>query len=217
MAFNLASFNNTAFNAGSDGVEAYVTAIGNERVLTDEMQAGNGVYISGSGTETIGEGVTTGMSSIVIRAEMSESVLEETTIMLEARPTAIGNEAVSYAITPGQQTMVKAKGLEEVTASAITDKETWLAVSFYELVSESATLEAVDLHVCELNVTLQPGQRMIVDAINYNVWIDGQNANWVQAGEWIDELTRETSSISVTASAGVSELTASILYTERYL
>lgn len=236
MAFNLAPFNNTSFNAGSDttvfisgliqenvissigtSLEAYIKAIGNERVLTLGVLGGNGVYVAGIGTETINEAVTTGMSSIVISAIATETINEETTIMCEVHPETIGLESVTPALVPGKQVMTVGKGTEYVTASVVTDKETWLIAEGYELVSASATLESVDLHVCELNVTLQPGQRMIIDAINYNIWIDGQNANWIQSGEWIDELTRETSSISVTASAGVAQLTASILYTERYL
>lgn len=236
MAYNLAPFNTTAFNAGGDGavylqatvqetvtssigtsLEAFIVAIGNERVLTADMLGGNGVYTSGSGTETISEAVTSGMSSIVISAFGQETVLEDTTIMSEVRPPTVGTETITASLGSGKNVKVIAKGTETVISDVYYDKETYLEVSAYELVSASATLESVDLHVCELNVTLQPGQKMIVDAINYNVWIDGENANWVQAGEWIDELKRETSSISVAASAGVSELTASILYTERYL
>lgn len=236
MAYNLASYNLTAFNAGSDGaiflqaliqetvtssigtsLEAYVVSIGNERVLTDGVLAGNGVYISASGLETIQEGVSAGMSSIVISAAGWESVMEETTIHCEVRPKTTFEEAVTGALEPGKNVMTSGTASERVTASVYTDKETWLIVPMFELVSASATLEAVDLHVCELNVTLNPGDRLIVDAINYNVWLNGENVNWIQSGEWIDELARETSSLSITASAGVSELTASVLYTERYL
>ena len=75
----------------------------------------------------------------------------------------------------------------------------------------------MDIIVCELNITLKPGQKLIVDATNYNVLLDNENAIWAQSGAWIDELTRETSSISINASSGVANLSANILYTERYL
>ena len=236
MAYNLAPFNHTAFNTGSDEIiyltglvqenvipaigsslEAYLKCIGNERVLTQGMIVGNGVYVECSFTETVSEQVGMGMSSIVIDALFEETITQQSKVVSEVRPPTVGNETVTADLVPGKIVMTSGSGREVVSSTAVTDKETWLMAEMYELVSASATLESVDLHVCELNVTLQPGQRMIVDAINYNVWIDGQNANWVQAGEWIDELTRETSSISITASAGVANLSASILTTERYL
>lgn len=237
MAFNISQYNLTAYNAGSDGVvwlsvifqeqvtpalgtslEAYLKAIGNERVYTGDMLLGNGVYITTSGLETITEGVGYGMSSIVLgQVNVRESVSAECTIMSENNLLVEALEQVTQDIILGSDIYPKGSGAETINAQTITDKETYLIAEGYELVSASVNLEAVDISVCELNVTLAPGQRLVVDAINYNVILDGENAIWAQSGAWIDELTRETSSISVTASSGVSNLTASILYTERYL
>lgn len=237
MAFNISQYNLTAYNAGSDGVvwlsvifqeqvtpalgtslEAYLKAIGNERVATGDMMLGNGVYITTSGLESVMEGVGYGMSSIVLGEVISrENVSAECTVMSENHLEVSGFEQITRDIILGSDIYPKGSGSEAINAQAITDKETYLIANGYELVSSSATLEAGDIKVCELNITLEPGQRLVVDAINYNVLIDGANAIWAQSGDWIDELARETSSISVTASAGVSNLTASILYTERYL
>ena len=70
---------------------------------------------------------------------------------------------------------------------------------------------------CVLKLTLMPGQRLIVDASNYNVLLDGENMIHTQEGEWLDEISRETTSITVTAAAGQAGLSANILYTERFL
>lgn len=238
MAYNLAGFNNTAFNSGSEGniwldvlfqelvtpslgtsMEVFVHAIGNERI-NQATRIGNGVYISSAiGTETVNEGITTGMSSIVLGAISGrETVASEATVMSENHISVSGNENVNYEdLWLGADVYVKAIGSETIGAQAITDKETYLIIKGYELVSSSATLEAVDIKVCEINITLEPGQKLVVDAINYNVLLDNENIIWAQSGEWIDEMTRETSSISISASAGVNNLSANILYTERYL
>ena len=86
-----------------------------------------------------------------------------------------------------------------------------------ELVSQTVDVMAIDEIVCELNLTLMPGQRLIVDASNYNVLVDGENMIHTQVGEWLDELTRETNSITITAAEGGGGLSANILYTERFL
>lgn len=237
MAYNLASFNGTAFNSGSEGsiwinvifaenvtpsigtsMEVFALASGNERVNV-EARMGNGLFLpSVIGTETVNEGITTGMSSIVLGLiEGYEYVSEETTIMQESYMTVSGNESVDCSLWSGGTVWCKGTGKETITGEGITDKETYLIVSGYELVSSSATLEAVDIHVCEIGITLEPGQKLIVDAINYTVKLDNENIIWAQSGEWLDELSRETSSISINASAGVANLSASILYTERYL
>ena len=72
-------------------------------------------------------------------------------------------------------------------------------------------------NTCVLNVTLLPGQTMVIDAENYTVTIDGVDAMDCHVSGWIDKLTRETESIQIQAAAGTANLTASIQYRERYL
>lgn len=238
MAFNLAQYNLTAYNSGSDSAiwinailsenvtpvigtnsETYLFATGNEKVLTDQLLLGNGVYIFGSGGENVGKDIVGGMSSVVLGDVFGyETITEEIAAASEVRPPTVGMEQVTGDLHMG--TVIQppyAMAEETIDGVATTDKETYLIASGYELVSTSITLEAVDIIVCELHLTLKPGQKLVVDAINYNVLLDGENAIWAQSGAWIDELTRETSSISVNASSGVANLSANILYTERYL
>ena len=238
MAYNLAQFNLTAYNSGSDNAiwvnaifsenvtpvigtssETYLLAVGNEKVLTDRILLGNGVYISATGGETVAKNIVGGMSSVVLGAVIGyETISEEATAQCLIYPQTEGLEQITGDLHMGAVIMPSyAKGSETVNAIAVTDKETYLIASGYELVSSSVNLEAVDIYVCELNLTLKPGQKLVVDANNYNILLDGENAIWAQNGAWIDELMRETTSISITASSGVSNLSATILYTERYL
>lgn len=93
----------------------------------------------------------------------------------------------------------------------------------------------VDETACYLNLTLWPDERLIIDANNYNVYLVKKDKNTdeyrmdrvpvgitknmiaAHSGEWLDELDRNAQLIFFTASSGVKELSASILYTERWL
>lgn len=86
-----------------------------------------------------------------------------------------------------------------------------------ELVSQVTSSDNVEEIACMLDLTLQPGERLIVDAENYNVFVNGVNMIHTQKGRWIDELSRDTVSIVITAAEGGAGLTADILYTERWL
>ena len=85
-----------------------------------------------------------------------------------------------------------------------------------EVVDASVSAIALDEIICELSVTLKPGQVLVIDANNYNVLLDGQNAIHIQSGAWLDELNRETQNVRITADYPTN-LSATILYTERYL
>ena len=238
MAYNLAPFNRTAFNIGSgdtvwldvtlqesvtpaigSSLEVFTVAIANERINIQNIIAGNGIYIASSLSETVSEQVTSAESSLVLPPlSASEIITCAVNVVSEVMPPVSCEENV--AIVEGiasANIYISAQGKEILSGEAVTDKEKYLIVSGYEFVNSSATLEAVDIYVCELNVTLKPGERIVIDAENYNVLLDNENYIWAQSGEWIDELSRETTSISVTAMDGVANLEASILYKERYL
>lgn len=110
-----------------------------------------------------------------------------------------------------------------ISAEETIEEETTVFCEYYtvfsgnELVSQVSDATVVEEIACLLNLTLEPGQHLIVDASNYNVLVGNDNMIHTQEGEWLDELTRDTLSITVTAAEGGAGLTANILYTERYL
>ena len=116
---------------------------------------------------------------------------------------------------------LKPIGLEENTGSFTVCSKHFIVTEGGELVSQVATAITVEEILCLINTTLQPGQKLIIDAGTYNVLIDGENAIYTQQGEWLDELNRNTMSITITAKNAnkptLKNLSASILYTERYL
>lgn len=86
-----------------------------------------------------------------------------------------------------------------------------------ELVSAVTSVEAIDEIVCTLNVTVKPGERLIMNSDTYLVLLNGENVIEVHEGEWFDKLTRQTVGYSIKANAGQESLTARVMYTEKYL
>lgn len=236
MAFNLAQFNINPFNVqgghvkwiradGSETVNAfigsalqiYVLAIGNERV--DESTAGAPTYfMEAKGAETVSELVAKGQPTVLLYPNYFETIEAESDISAEITPYPIFSEVVDSETSLGANISASAELSETV------DSETNLGANIYpqnvegfELVSESASLDIIDTLTCMLTTSLAPGQRIIIDAETYTVLLDGENAIEIQSGDWIDELNRSTTDIMIGAASGVSNLTARIIYTERYL
>lgn len=86
-----------------------------------------------------------------------------------------------------------------------------------EVFQASADIIALSEIVCELpGVILKPGQVLIIDSGSYNVLLDGDNAIHLQSGDWLDNLSRSTVNILISGT-NATKLSASVLYTERYL
>lgn len=237
MSFDLASFDRSGFDTGGEGVvlfsgfaqekitpvigtsqELYIQASAYERVNSAGVLGGNGIYIGGSATEEVVTATATGEKSVMFGPVISAEAI---TAEVEGRSIdaikPIAAETMAASVNLNAEVGVIGSAREIITGTAYNEKEASLSIIAYELMSASASLEAIDIEVCEINVTLQPGDRLIVDANDYAAWLNNEIALDNVQGEWIDKLTRDTSSISITAASGVANLTASILYTERYL
>ena len=125
---------------------------------------------------------------------------------------------------------------ETVDAAAKVESNRWLAQNFtevvtavlsgsiqvfpilniYELVSAICDVQAVDEYTSILNVTLPPGGKLIIDADNYNVLLNGENAIHLHSGDWLNAMNRMTQNIRVQSGTG-GTFSARILFTERYL
>ena len=236
MAFNRAKFNHVPFNVQSDmikyiivsGLEEvdatigsalnfYPLAIANERVAA-EPQGMKGRFIEAVGEETISENVVEAQMTVIIFPHFEENVAEETELRAVITPKPSFMELLSGEWHKGANIYPDAEANEKVTINRRhLSAKIYPHIEGYELVSNSASLENVEIKTCVLTLTLKPGQTLIVDAINYNILLDNENAIEIQSGDWIDELNRNTTDITISAAAGASNLSASILYTERYL
>ena len=235
MAFNRSKFNHLPFNVQSDMVKYlhvsaleeidavigsalnfYPLGIGNERVI-ETVVGDKGIFISVTGSEVISESVGEAQATVILFPQFAETVTEETAIAAEIMLSVTGNEAVSEDVAIMANIYPDIDATETVDAVTSLGAEICPVVEGYELISESASLENIDTKTCVLTLTLRPSQVLIIDAENYNVLLDNQNAIEVQSGDWIDELNRNTTDITISAASGLSNLSATILYTERYL
>lgn len=240
MAFDLARYNLIAFNASSstkwmsmDFTEEVTTVIGvdidiypriycNEKVEAD-IKGAPCRYMNGvEGTENVSEEVSDIILVIWATSSGTENVTKELDASSETFLTMTFAEEVGAETALGQKLCLTSQMEEIVGAEVSLGGNIWLTIDGYELVRESASLEIVKEIVCHIGTaenpfTLKPGEKLVIDASTYNVLLNGQNAIWYQTDDWLDGMNRNTISIDITASAGVSNLSATILYTELYL
>jgi hypothetical protein len=235
MAFNLAQYNLNPFNAqggnvkwiranGSETInsfigsalEVYVLGIGNERV-SEEITGAPTKFIKAKGTEKISELVANGQVTVLVYPVFEESVWSEIDLSAEVMPPAVLSEVVTAEPYLGADIYPVITGSETVDVDALLRANIYLSTEGFELVSESASLDIIDRKVCLLTTTLAPGHMIVIDADTYTVLLDGVNAIEIQSGEWIDELNRDTVDIEINAASGEANLSARLIYTERYL
>lgn len=243
--FNLTSFNNkdskviNIITAGEENVVASIgsasntslLAIGFERVENQLVGAPVRFIKKRAGSETVDAVIPNAQTVVFVVGNYTETIsggahaLADISLQVTGTETIIpGSEVTKEMIHAGAKYSIIVTGSEAVTPASETVKDrisagakVFTSAEGYELVSESASLIVLDTLTCYLNVTLRPGDVLIIDAETYNVLKNGQNAIDIQSGDWIDELNRNTTDITITAASGAGNLTATAVYTERYL
>lgn len=235
MAFNRSKFNHLPYNVQSDlvkwvkvnaleeidavigsALDYYPLAIGYERV-DEEIEGVKAKFLSASGGETVNEAVAEGQMSVILYPHFAETVTAVTHLSAIVMPEVDLSENVNCSAKLGADFYAKADATEIVDANTALGAKIYPVVEGFELITESASLENITEKTCVLTVTLRPGQVLIVDANTYNVLLDNQNAIDIHSGDWIDELNRTTTEITLSAASGLSNLSATMMYTERYL
>lgn len=95
-------------------------------------------------------------------------------------------------------------------------KKVTLELELYEIVDCIAEAESTEEFTLVVNVSIPPGKTLIVDSEYYTAYLDGINVLDKVTGDWLDELTRE--SVSITINCGNSNsIATALLYKELYL
>lgn len=241
MAFDLARYNLQPYNAFGEKTrkisvsmtETVSASVGTASMISPLAIINERVNETTSGeltrkirpvriTETVNELVVEALASVIVNMALDEIISTESDISANIDLQINVDEAVTEETDAYADISLSPVITEEVEADADLGAVISTDVEMFELVDETASLDALDVKICNIGttankLTLKPGQRIIINATDYNVLIDGENAIWYQSGDWIDELNRETVSIAVTAASGASNLSVTILYTERYL
>lgn len=236
---NQAIFDRSPFNIGNTNTVIWVSAEGyeyidsmvgfsmeiflypasNERVRADMHATVTIMGLSLQGTELIGY-QTDLIGQIWLDLNCTEMLAIETDVSMMAYRQLAFHEEFDAEVFSGRSYSppFEVECTETIGLEYIAYYEIWPeVVEGYELVSTVLSVESVQEFVCMLNVTLKPGQRLIIDADNYNITVDGVDMIECHSGEWLDALNRNTTGISIQAASGGRNLSASILYTERYL
>lgn len=237
MSFNITPFGRTSFNRVNDNeIELFVQGfeyvdasigstldyrtecIGYERVEVS-VDGNPARFISNiKGSEAVTKLALSGQIVVFAVGSGTETVASPSDkIMADYKAEAVGAETVSSDVHMDFDCQLEADLSETVGSTTVIGCDTWITAEGYELVTESASLENIEIKTCNLNLTLRPGQTLIVDSSTLNVLLDNQNAIDVHSGDWIDELNRNTTEIRIDSASGAAGLTATILYTERYL
>ena len=168
--------------------------------------------------EEVDEEVTEAAMFALLHATFNEDISKNIVHSANIKhPSLTFNEEISKSAQIGCDFFQTAAMSEEISANAIQSADIYVTAENYELVSTSASSEAIEIKVCYLDITLRPGQRLIIDANNYNVLLNGENAIYIQRGEWIDAINRNTSILDIDSQSGRGNISASIMYTERFL
>ena len=85
----------------------------------------------------------------------------------------------------------------------------------YGIFSAVVSAEALEEISMDLSVTIKPGDILVIDSDNFRVLLNGENAIKYHSGSWIDELNRNSKSITI--SGGGDALESSIYYQELWL
>ena len=241
MGYNKSKFNLTKFNIAPSGehikwggatgseritmaadtsVQFWMLAIMNERV---NMQSSAhparffGVY----GSEIVSMAAA-GMPIYFLHPVGAEVINTEAVAGAIIHTDVTGKEEIDAEAVPGENILLQALGSENVSADMVLGAIFAPSAAGYELVMTTADVESYEQRICyigtsETTLTLRPGDRLIIDASNFNVLLNNENAIWYQKGDWIDELNRDTVSLSVAAASGTANLSITILYIERFL
>ena len=239
MAYNLAQFNLTAFNAASkvkwlstrftESVfatigatnDTYLNVICNERV-DKSVDGAVCKFIPATGTETVDEIVSDMIAVIWVQPKGTEIVDTEVSPSAEVFLTMEFSEQIDADTHLSQDAFLDPVFEENVEADTHLGVDLYLENVGYELISESASLVAIEEQICYIGTpdnpfTLKPGERLVIDAGTYNLLLDGENIIEYHSGEWLDSMNRNTLNIDISASSGLANLTATILYTELFL
>ncbi len=127
------------------------------------------------------------------------------------------NDAFTEQAHLSEQVFQAAAANDAITGRFILGFDAFTGAESYDLIDAHCDVMSQEILTCILTTALGPGQTMVIDAGTYNVLIDGENAVYTHSGDWLDELNRNTQNFTINAASGVANLSATILYTERYL
>lgn len=193
----------------------YTAAVNLQETITSKVEVVRSFFVQAEGAEII-EKTISGYLYFYVSASGSENLTENSSIAGIYYTKGTGSESVSESSDISERIVLSALIAETVEKNLSIAEQIFLRRILSELIDSDSELESFEYHYCSLDVTIKPGSVLIIDAANYSVYLDGENVLYTHSGDWLDELNRTTESIKISGT-GSTNLSASILYTEKYL
>lgn len=198
----------------ASGAEYMLTSVLMERIAQDAIIA-KGFIAKADGTESVTQQAA-GNRYFKLRAGGTEFLSQAGTIAAIYSLAASPAEAISRSISIAEYVLALASMSENIGQNTAISQKILQSSDLNEMVDVTADVEATEEYVCSLDIVIPPGSTLIIDAINYNVFLDGENVVYAHSGAWLDEMNRMTQSIRITGTR-TANLAANIMYTERFL
>ena len=123
-------------------------------------------------------------------------------------------EVVTYMAPKVRDELVIGSDIDCVTylGNKIMDVAGVMAYAIFDAVMSAETYEEI---VMDLAVTIPKRGVLVIDSDNFRVLLNGQNVIKYHSGDWINELCRQSSSITI--SGGGNSLEATVYFQELWL
>ena len=194
----------------------------NDALRIDAVFAGQSKGAVGSLDQNQFEGVITSAVAGKYAALGHDTLSAKVDEDIQMATIVKGNETLNAVFTPELYLSPRVRDLSvqmdaEINCDAylgnlMIDPDPIMAYGIFSAVVSAETYEELYL---DLSVTLQPGDILVVDSDNFRVLLNGENAIKYHSGDWIDELNRDSKSITI--SGGGDALESSIYYQELWL
>ena len=206
----------TTFGFSFAGETIYFKGNAAVQFLADKMDLNPGRVFSGSAAETFMQQVN-GIKYCILHSNVSTAFEADLNLSQEAHLTGITAETFEAAPNLSQGAHLRGSSAESFDTEPNWSIIVNASANAGEIFDATADVVSLANHICEFpGLKLKPGEELIIDANTYNVLLNGENAIYLQKGDWLDDLSRNTQAITISATGG-ARLEASILYTERYL
>ena len=232
--FNQAKFNRGAFNnVAQSTTDVYLKTDAVEVVIGSLMAAQN-TYLSSNAYETFSSEARMAQG-VILKTTCAETVTASAIMVGVVSLETASAEAVSALAYAGALVYLFADGMEALSIQALVGATVYkkadssesfggefrvggiakLSSDLYEMIMAQAEAEATDMYTTSIDVTLAPGDVLVIDSDHYTVLLNGENILHLHSGDWV-WLSRDTSTITIDTGSG-GQIDASMLYTERYL
>ena len=237
MAYNLSQYNKTSYNLGQsnqiivDKISMDSSIIGlftASQIVSDSISMGN--VFNSTANAMLGIVDSIKISTIFNQSAIVIGEVSDTILLSDKFLSTIWISAIVKDI----DTIYAEKFTQKIYVSAIITDKDFLSentinenlylsaiitddnITYSEIFLGIIDIVAYSRLITTLDAEIPAGGKLVIDSDNYNVLLDNNNAIWTHGGAWIDELSRNTLQIYIICDS-VTNLDASILYTERYL